>query len=474
VIHPRLLLWAATGAFAAGFSALAVLRHRSFATGRFDLGNMTQAVWSTADGRFLEITDLSGTQISRLGAHFDPILAAFAPLWWLWPDPSLLLVAQAVAVALGAPAVYRLACKHLHSERAGLAFGLAYLLFPPVQWLVVDDFHPVALATPLLLWAFWFADDDRLWPFVGVAAVACLTKEHIGLVVAALGLWYALARGRRMAGFSVAAVGAVVAVLAIAVIVPHYAPGGGSPFAGRYEAVGGTPGGIVETAVTDPARIASETTTGRDLRYLGELLWPLAGLSLLGPAAALTAAPELTANLLSSTRTQTSIHFHYTAGAIPGLMAGAVLGAAWLARRRPGAKGWIVAGVVGIGILANFRLAPVPLWRFVPGGQSLGAREAEITGHDRVAARALKLIPPDAAVSATNTLGAHLSERRRVLSFPRVAGVDWIAADEARPSYLDRVSAPELNAAALRRLRADRRWRLLHSEDGVLVFRRTS
>ena len=29
--------------------SLAVLRHRSFETGRFDLGNMTQAVWSTAN-----------------------------------------------------------------------------------------------------------------------------------------------------------------------------------------------------------------------------------------------------------------------------------------------------------------------------------------------------------------------------------------------------------------------------------------
>ena len=50
----RLLLSAATAAFAAGFAALAVLRHLAYSTGRFDLGNMTQAVWSTAHGRFLE------------------------------------------------------------------------------------------------------------------------------------------------------------------------------------------------------------------------------------------------------------------------------------------------------------------------------------------------------------------------------------------------------------------------------------
>ena len=42
---------------------------------------MTQAVWSTAHGDFLSVTDVHGEQISRLGSHFDPILAALAPLW---------------------------------------------------------------------------------------------------------------------------------------------------------------------------------------------------------------------------------------------------------------------------------------------------------------------------------------------------------------------------------------------------------
>ncbi len=471
--RPRPLLWTATGAFACGFAALAVLRDRAFATGRFDLGNMTQAVWSTRHGRFLEVTDLSGEQISRLGAHFDPILAVFAPIWVLWPDPSLFLVVQAAAVALGAPAVFLLARRRLESERAGLAFGLAYLLYPPVQWLVVNEFHPVALATPLLLWAFWFLEDDRLVAFAIVAGAACLTKEHIGLVVATLGIWHWLSHRRRREGLVIAGAGVVVAALAITVVVPHYAPGGGSPFAGRYESVGGSPGGIARTTVTHPGRITQATTEGRDARYVWQLAWPLGLLPLLSPAS-LTAVPELAANLLSETRTQTSIHFHYTAGAIPGLVVGAILGAAWLVRRRAGLLPWLSLGIVALGVAANVRLAPIPFWQHVPGGESLGANEWRVTPHDRVLARAVASIPDDAAVSATNAIGGHLSQRRRILSFPRLAGAGWIAADETQASYLDRISAPEPFAAALRRIRADPRWRLVFSEDGVVVLRRVS
>ena len=116
MIRPRLLLWGAVGAFAAGMSALAVLQQRAFETGRFDVGNLTQAVWSTAHGRFLEMTDLHGEQISRLGAHFDPAVVLLVPLWWVWPNPSVLLVVQATAVALGAVPVFLLARKHLGSR----------------------------------------------------------------------------------------------------------------------------------------------------------------------------------------------------------------------------------------------------------------------------------------------------------------------------------------------------------------------
>src|SRR5439155_17787759 len=133
IIRARSLLWAAMAAYAAGFAALSVLRHEAFETGRFDLGNMVQAVWSTAHGHLLQVTNLHGAQISRLAAHVDPILIVFAPLWWIWPSPSLLLTAQALAVALGALPLFWLARKHTGSERAALGFSLAYLLFPATQ-----------------------------------------------------------------------------------------------------------------------------------------------------------------------------------------------------------------------------------------------------------------------------------------------------------------------------------------------------
>jgi uncharacterized membrane protein len=467
----RGLLYTAMAMYAAGFSALSILRHRAFATGRFDLGNMVQAVWSTAHGHPLQITGLRGDQISRLGAHFDPILAAFAPLWLIWPSPDMLLVAQAAAIALGALPVYWLARKHLAHEHAGLGFALAYLIYPPTQWLTLNEFHPVALACPLLLFAIWYLDEGRLLPFAACAALAATTKEEIALVVAGLGIWYALAHGHRLTGAVVAGAGIAVALIAIEVVIPYFNRAGTSSFFTRYSEVGSTPGGVVHTALTNPWKIVTTAVTGRGLGYLAQLVLPLGLLVVLAPLALIAAIPELAVNLLSAATTQTSIRFHYTAGLIPVLVAAAVFGAKRLERRRPGAP--VATGVVVLGLASSYLLGPIPVWQYFPGGQSQQARAAEVSEHDRIASRALSLIPHDAVVSATNSLGAHLSARRRVLSFPYLQDARWIAADETAPGYADRL-APLPTAVQLSWLRRNPEWRLVFERDGILIFQRVS
>jgi hypothetical protein len=75
-------------------------------------------------------------------------------------------------------------------------------------------------------------------------------------------------------------------------------------------------------------------------------------------------------------------------------------------------------------------------------------------------------------VSASNTLGAHLSERRRVFSFPVLREATWVVVDTERPSFRDAADAPVRAARALERLRASGRWETVAQEGGVLVLRR--
>lgn len=83
-----LLVWGAILAWSLSLFATARTAYASFQLSRYDLGTMVQAVWSTAHGRPLEVTDATGEQMIRLGSHVDPILALFAPLWMLAPGAA--------------------------------------------------------------------------------------------------------------------------------------------------------------------------------------------------------------------------------------------------------------------------------------------------------------------------------------------------------------------------------------------------
>jgi len=473
-LSPRLLVLTAASAYAAGFAALSILRHRAFHTGRFDLGNMVQAVWTTAHGHVLRITDLQGNEISRLAAHFDPILAVFAPLWWLWPSPELLLTAQAIAVGLGALPVFWLARKHLGSERAGLGFALAYLLYPPLQWLTVDEFHPVALACPLLLFAFWYLDEDRLLPFGVFAVAAATTKEEIPLVIAGMGAWYGISRRRWAFGAAVFVLGVAFALVAVELIVPHFNRHGTSRFYGRYHHLGRSPGAILNAIVHRPVDAFHDAFDPRGVTYMLELILPLAALSLLAPLVVVAAVPELALNLLSNVSTQTSIHFHYTAGLIPPLFVAAIFGAERLARWRPSASAPVLlAGVaLAASLLGNYRLGPLPLWRDLPGASSLQSRYGHVSRHARLADSALRIIPPHAPVSATNSLGSHLSARRTILSFPALRGAKWVAVDETQLSFRDRGIAPLRAANRLVRLRRNPNWQVVYERAAIVIFKK--
>jgi len=464
--RPVRLLWAAIAAYATAFAALSVLRHRAFETGRFDLGNMVQAVWSTAHGNLLQTTNLHGAQVSRLAAHVDPILVVFAPLWWLWPSPSLLLTTQAIVVALGALPLFWLARKHTGDERAALGFSLAYLLFPATEWMTLNEFHPVALACPLLLFAIWYLDEDRLLPFTSFALLAALTREEIPFVIAGLGVWYALARRRWLAGSAIAGAGIAGAAIAVDVIIPHFRHGSAS-FYGRYGAVGGSASGIVRKLFTDPGRLISVAFDHRGTHYLLDLFLPIAALALLAPLLLVALVPELALNLLSSVDAQRSIHYHYVAAEIPILFAAAAIGARRLGRR----AGTAATVAVLAAFVGNYVLGPIPLWRFVPGGETLQARGAQVSRHDQIAVRELRVIPAGAPVTATNALGAHLSARKGIFSFPHLGGADWVIVDERKPSLGDH-NDKRGGLRRIEQLRHDPRFRLVDANDGVLVFRR--
>jgi uncharacterized membrane protein len=445
-------------------------RYEDFRLARFDLGNMVQAVWNTTQGRVLEETELGGEQTVRLASHVDPVLVLLSPIWVAFPSPLSLAAVQIVACALGALPVFWLACKHLESEAAGGLLALAYLAYPWLAWTALDAMHPVTLGIPLLLYGIWFLDSGRLWAFAACAILVLAAGELMGLAVAGLGLWYWLARKQRGAGLAISAAGVGWTIVAIQVVIPHYRGGASSPFYAHYEAVGGSPEGILRTALTDPMTIVSALTSGDDLAYVFALAAPLAGAFFLAPGILVAALPQLAANTLSARDYFVDPRAHYLAAIVPFLFAATVFG---LKRVPSHSRTRVAALLLGLSVACTVLLGPWPGAPAKPGRYD----EPRPVVHLAALRAAVSLVPDGAAVSATNLAGSRLSARRYFYTPPVVGRAEWIVVDESDPS-LPSIGHGVRSPAGLQRfveaVEADPSWRKVFARDQVLVFRRTS
>ena len=467
-----LAIWAGMATWAVALSVVVHGSFTGFRLGRFDLGNMVQTVWSTSEGRLLEMTDgPTGEQMVRFGTHADPFLALLAPLWLLWPSPLALAFAQVVVVSLGALPVFWLGRRHLGSDRVAGLLALAYLAYPWLAWSALGAIHPVTFAIPFYLFCIWFLDSNRLAFFGVFAALAMSTGELMGLPVVGLGLWYALTRGRRWAGAAIAAAGVGWTVLAVFVLVPS-ARGESSLFFGFYDEVGGSPQGVLRKLVTDPGTVLGALVEGRDLVYLVWLALPLLGLFVLAPGLALVAVPQLLANLLSDFRSMTDPRYHSIAAVFPFLIAATVLGISRLeARRRERAA---LAVLVVSAILA----LGVGPWSRVLGVTPLGGREPLPASRVDALRDAVALVPDGAPVASSNVAGAHLSARRSIFTIPVLGNAEWVLVDRDDPYVTSPDSPillfrPRVPEDVARRLERDARWTKVFERGSVVVFRKS-
>jgi uncharacterized membrane protein len=350
--------------------------------------------------------------------------------------------------------------------------ALSYLAYPWLAWTALQP-HAVTLAIPLLLYCVWALDGDRLLVFCPFAVLAASTGELVGLTLALLGLWYALARGRRLAGFLIAGAAGAWSAAAVYVVIPAFA-GGTSAFYGYFASVGGSPQGVVRTLLTDPGAIGAELFTTRDLVYVLALALPLGGLFTLAPGLALAALPPLAENALAGPTAMTDPRAHYTAAVVPILFAATAVGVGRLGARAQALAAKVVLVLcLGLSVL-------VGAWPGVPDKTAEWDAIDFSTAHVEALRAAVALVPPDAAVSSTNKAGSHLSARRYYYSVPVLPRrASWIVLDTTDPFVASPVFPvlarnPQMLAAFARKIERDPEWREVYAREGVLVFRRVS
>jgi len=309
----------------------AILRYDTFKATAFDLGNMDQVLWNTIHGRLFQFTnqaiDWYGPP-TRLAVHFEPIILPLSLLYVFHADPRILLVFQTLALVSGALPVFLLTRKYL-PELPILAalMATAYLLSPALLGLNIFDFHPLALATPLLLYAVLALTYKRYVWFLVACVLAAACKEDVPLTIALFGILVVWKYKLPRLGIVLIVGGILWSLLAFKVIIPHFYPGAqANNFWYRYEALGSSPGAAIVNALTHPWLLFTTFITLNRLYYLAGLVRSVGFLPLLAPEWLLPAIPALAENLLSTDPNLFSGVFHYNAAIIPFVMLAAIHG----------------------------------------------------------------------------------------------------------------------------------------------------
>ncbi len=462
--------------YAACFTVIAFNRHDSFHTWAFDMGNMDQAAWNTIHGRWLAFTNMEGVT-TRLAIHFEPTFILISPIYLLWSDPKALLLLQTVALASGAFPVYWLARKELNSVVAAVLISASYLLLPSLEAVNFAEFHPVALAAPLLLWGFYFANNGQWWGYLSTSLLAMGTKEEVGLVVAMMSLYLAFTTRSRWIPLLVAALGVISSVMAVMVVIPHFNPNHASPYVGYYSYLGRNLPAIAVNLLLHPWIPVQKSLD--EPPYLASFLQPFGYLDLLAPERLLMGIPSFLINILSSDgEMQRPNLYHYTAPMIPALMIATIAGVRRASR---------LLTKVGLGhrsalaLVMAFLLLNTAIYQRQEGLTPLaeGFSLFPITPHDQLAYQVMKLVPPDASLSVHPDLDAHLSEREKIYVFPRVADAQYVLMDRLRDvSSRDVLTVPtaehRLRLKVLDQLIQSGQWETLLDHDGYVLLKRKS
>lgn len=263
------------------FSIYSVVRYEMMLPNIYDMGNVEQTLWNTANGDYYRMTTASPAT-SRLYYHVEPILLALAPFYNIWPNGNWLLILQTIILALGAWPVYLIAKKIINNRTAALMLAISYLLFPAIHQANSVDFHPLALGSTFILFAFyWFLEQKYSYSFI-FFSLAIMCREEYALMVGMFGLYFVVARRLWRFGFGLMVMGLGWFLFVFLLIMPTFSPVDSVLQWDLYQHLGSGPQEIITNFFTQSGNAAASLLNSGHLSYILYLLAPVSLLPIFG------------------------------------------------------------------------------------------------------------------------------------------------------------------------------------------------
>ncbi|MDY7075606.1 MAG: DUF2079 domain-containing protein [Chloroflexota bacterium] len=451
--------------YVAMFSWMTIRQHEGFRTNALDLAKFDQAIWNTAQGRPFHTTLIRDSVIQ---SHFSPILALYAPLYWLWSDVRILFIAQSICLGGAGFLIYVFFRRNKATPWPGLIIYAAYLMHPALHQVNLAEFRRITTAVLATSFALYQMLGRRYgWMALGLA-IALLSKEDMAFLTIGVGLYLILAHRSFKVGVSLLIAGGAWLVLVPFVVLPalttrNITSSGQYTLAGKYFSyLGNSLAEILQNLSSNPTLILQYVLRPKRLMSVVNLCWPTAFLFLLAPEIAVFTLPFLGYLLASTSNSMGQLEAWYPSVILPMLYWAVAVGISRV-RGRWQTTVLIILLVTGIGgWFANSEVWP---------GRRFQPERFKVTEHHRQVEVALQQIPADAVVAAQSPLVPHLSHRKQIYLFPWIPGgvqPDYVVLDREMNTY---PTVLEAYRSLFYRLLAGTEYEIEQQVDSLYVFR---
>lgn len=396
------IIWIFIVIYVIYFTCANCFRYKFFLYHDMDLAIFNQLMWNTIHGNFL-YSSIRGGIIFK--DHIFAILLLLSPIYAIFQHPATLLFLQSLFLGLGALPIYILAKENLNRP-AACAFAFLYLIYPPVWYANLYDFHPEVLLTVILPWAFLCFNRGKFKWFLISMGLALLCKEDVSLIIFMFGIYAIIIRRSRRWVLVPAITGLVYLLVSFKVIIPYFNKGG-YIFTSYYAALGKDVPEIIRNILSHPVSFIRFVFSPQKQDYLFHLFAPLSFVSLLSPLPLLMALPTFAENLLSGYGPLYNIYYYYTSPITPFIFISSIYGVKKLLSLELIKKQYLlIIFLLLSGLYMNSLIGPRSIIFPAVDYNSFLARQD-----------LLNSVPRDAPIVATFDFLPKLSSRKEVYSF---------------------------------------------------------
>lgn len=408
-------------AYGAFFSHFSLIAHRSLKTHNFDLSINNNLLYNALYGKFFESPVIFGDNPKNyLAIHVKLGQYLLLPIYAIRPSPETLLVLQSYLVGLTGIPLFLFARRRVPQWLAAIV-AIGFLCFPAVHGANFFEMKYPTIAPVFIVATVWAAETRRWVWFTLSAVAAVLIRDDTCVGMAILGTCFALSGYRPKAGFSLAAFGLFAFVFTRGVLMKDkgewWFP---SMYDGLFPPGEKGFGSVFKTLMTNPLYVIVTLIERQKLEFTLHMFLPLAFLPARRAYLWAIFIPGMMFTLLTTGYKPTvSPLFHYSMHWSPYLFLAAPIALGAIARES--VKGKLRASAAGLTmalLMAVFTYNFGAFWMRNTTRGGYTRIDFEFTAKDQKRYAQLmelvKMIPADATVSASESVGPHVSTRREM------------------------------------------------------------